>query len=143
VAEYASTIRPEEELAMDDFLREEDCVPNLNTATIAGKVIKVEPIQGKSVGISFIVGYQKHWPSGVQEISITCYVSGAERIEKLRWLKVGEVVLARGELTDKGSLYAHQIEQLSTPAKTSEDVDGFFARMAAETQAAQRIRERG
>ena len=44
-----------------------------------------------------------HWPSGVQEIPITCYVSGAERIEKLRWLKVGEVVLARGELTDKGS----------------------------------------
>ena len=113
---------------MDDRpLTEEDCAPNMNAATIAGRVIKVEVLTAKTPAISFIVGYQKHWPSGVQEIPIKCYASGAERIEKLRWLKVGEVVLARGELTDKGSIYAHQIEQLSTPAKTSEDVDGFFA----------------
>jgi hypothetical protein len=128
---------------MDDRpLTEDECQPNLNTATIAGKVIKVEPIQGKSVGISFIVGYQKHWPSGVQEIPIKCYISGAERTEKLRWLKVGEVVLVKGELTDNGRVYAHQLEQLSRSGRASEDVDGFFQRMAAESQAADRARGR-
>jgi hypothetical protein len=130
---------------MEDYqpLRPEDLMPNLNSCTIAGKVIKIESIQGKAVGISFIVGYQKHWPSGVQEIPIQCYVSGAERIEKLRWLKAGEVVLAKGEVTDKGGIYAHQVEQLSRSGRASEDIDGFFQRMAAETQAAERIRERG
>jgi hypothetical protein len=43
-------------------------------------------------------------------------VSGQERIEKLAWLKVGEMVLAKGELTDRGGVYAHQLEQLSKPA---------------------------
>jgi len=49
---------------MDDFLSVEACMPNLNTATIAGKVIKVEELKGKSVGLAFVVGFQKHWPSG-------------------------------------------------------------------------------
>jgi hypothetical protein len=129
---------------MDDTpLTEQDCAPNLNSATIAGKVIKVERLTGKTPGISFVIGYQKHWPSGgVQEIPIKCYVSGEARLEKLGWLKVGEVVLAHGEVTDKGGIYAHQLEQLSTAGRPSEDVDGFFQRMAAETQAAQRAGQR-
>jgi hypothetical protein len=67
----------------------------------------------------------------------------AERLEKLRWLKAGEVVLVKGELAGSGNVYAYQVEQLSPSGCQSEDVDAFFQRMAAETQAAQRIRERG
>jgi hypothetical protein len=118
----------------------EDLMPNLNTATIAGKVIEVKPVTGKTPGIGFVVGYRKHWPSGVQEIPIRCYISGADRIEKLHWLKFGEYVLVHGEVTDKGGIYAHQLEQLGASGRQSEDVDGFFQRMAAETQAVERRR---
>jgi hypothetical protein len=70
---------------MADFLSEEDCALNLNSCTLAGKVITREALKGKSVNISFVVSYQKQWPSGgVQEIPIRCYVSGQERIEKAR-----------------------------------------------------------
>jgi hypothetical protein len=65
-----------------------------------------------------------------------------ERIDKLRWLKAGEVVLVKGEVTDRGSVYVHQVEQLSASGRASEDVDGFFQRMAAETQADQRRDQR-
>jgi hypothetical protein len=122
---------------MSDFLTEQDCAPNLNTATVAGKVLKVERLTGKTPGISFHIGYQKHWPSGgVQEIPIKCYASGEARLEKLSWLKSGEYVLVHGEVTDKGAVYAHQIEQLSATGRSSEGVDGFFTRMAQETQRA-------
>ena len=88
--------------------------PNLNSATIAGKIIKVDALKGKSVGISFVVGYQKTWPSGgVQEIPIRCYLTGAERVEKANWLQASEVVVVHGEVTDKGPIYAYRLEQLS------------------------------
>jgi hypothetical protein len=123
---------------MDDKpLTEAECIPNLNTATIAGKVIEVKPVTGKTPGIAFVIGYQKHWPSGVQEIPIKCYISGAERVEKLGWLKFGEYALVHGEVTDKGGIYAHQLERLSASGRDSEDPDGFFQRVAAENQAAQ------
>ena len=113
---------------MHDFLTEADCAPNINTVVLAGKVIKREELKGKSVGIVFTVGYQKHWPSGgVQEIRIRYYVSGQERIEKLSWLQVGEVVLVKGEVTDKGSVYVLQTEQLSNPEREPGDDDEYLA----------------
>jgi hypothetical protein len=103
---------------------------DMNVATIARKVIKVESLKGKPVGISFILGYQQHWANGsVQEIAIRCYVSGAERIEKLRWLKAGEVVLAHGEVTDRGSVYALQTEHLSKPERVPGENDESLAGM--------------
>jgi hypothetical protein len=115
---------------MDDSY--EDCLVNLNTVTVAGKVASVEKISGKVPGLVFIISYQKHWPSGgVQEIPIRCYVSGEARIEKLDWLRPGEWVLAHGEVTDKGSIYAHQIEQLSRPSR-GDELDHYFERMAEE-----------
>jgi hypothetical protein len=102
---------------MSDVLTEQDCIPNLNAATIAGKVVKVEPLTGKTPGLALTIGYMKRWPNGgSQEIPIRCYATGAGRIEKLDWLKVGEVVLVHGEVTDKAAVYAHQIEQLSKPS---------------------------
>jgi hypothetical protein len=104
---------------MADFLTEQDCAPNLNSATIAGKVIKVEKVSGKTVGLVFHVGYQKHWKTGVQEIPIKCYISGAERIEKLNWLKAGAMALVSGEIDSKGSVYAMRVEDLSGTTQTS------------------------
>lgn len=118
---------------MNDFLTKADCAPNLNSCTIAGKVIRAEPLHGKSVGLSFTIGYQKHWPhGGTQEIPIRCYVTGAERVDKLRWLKAGEIVLVAGEVTDKGAVYAHRIEQLSKPEREpgSDDDDAYLAGMS-------------
>jgi hypothetical protein len=116
---------------MSDFLSEDECIPNMNTCTIAGRVIKVGPLQGKSVGISCVVGYQKHWPNGsTQEIPLRCYVTGQERIEKLSWLKAGEVVLVSGEVTDKGSVYAHRLEQLSKPEREPGDDDAYVRGMS-------------
>ena len=90
---------------MSDFLTQEACAPNMNAATIAGRVIKAEPLTGKTPGITFVVGYQKHWPNGgTQEIPLRCYLTGAERIDKASWLKAGEVVLVHGEVTDKGAI---------------------------------------
>jgi hypothetical protein len=115
---------------MDDFLREQACQPNLNAATIAGKVVKVEPLKGKAVGLSFVVGYEKHWPNGgSQEIPLRCYLTGAERTEKAGWLKPGEVVLVHGEVTDRGAVYAHQLTQLSKPEREPGDDDAFLAGM--------------
>jgi hypothetical protein len=46
---------------VDDFLSEQDCLPNMNSCVLAGKVIKtIETLKGKSVDISFVVGFQKH-----------------------------------------------------------------------------------
>jgi hypothetical protein len=115
---------------MDDFLSEEDCMPNMNAATIAGKVIKVQPLTGKTTGIAFTVGYTKHWPSGgSQEIPLRCYVTGQERIEKLSWLKAGEMVLVSGEVTDKASVYAYQVEWLSKPERDAGGDDAYLAGM--------------
>jgi hypothetical protein len=110
-------------MIMEDYepLRPEDLMPNLNNCTLAGKVLKVERLTGKTPGISFTVGYMKHWPSGgVQEIPIKCYVSGESRLEKLAWLKVGEMVLVHGQVMDKGAIYSYQLEQLSASGRPSE-----------------------
>jgi hypothetical protein len=122
---------------MDDFLTFEDNVINLNTVTLAGKVVSVEKISGKAVGLMFMVAYQKHWPSGnVQQIDIKCYTSGEARLEKLDWLKAGEWALVSGEATNRGNVYAYQIQQLSRP-DTGDDLDAYFARMS-ENQAGRR-----
>jgi hypothetical protein len=77
-----------------------------------------------------MIGYIKHWANGgSQEIPIRCYATGAERVEKLGWLKVGEVVLVHGEVTDKGAIYAHQLEQPSKPARQPGEDDQFLAGM--------------
>jgi hypothetical protein len=115
---------------MDDVLSEADCLPNLNSCTLAGRVVKVEAFTGKTPGRSFVVRYTKVWPNGgSQEIPITCYLTGPERIDKASWLKVGEVVLVHGEVTDKGAVYAHQLEQLSKPARQPGEGDQFLAGM--------------
>jgi hypothetical protein len=113
---------------MSDVLTYEDCVTNLNTATLAGKVLKVEALTGKATGVAFTVGYEKHWPNGaVQTIPIRCYVTGADRLEKLGWLTAGAWVLAHGEVTDKGAVYAYQVEWLSRPAREPGEDDEFLA----------------
>jgi hypothetical protein len=117
---------------MHDVLTAGGCLPNMNTATIAGKVVTVEPLTGKTPGVAVTIGYMKHWPNGgSQEIPIRCYATGAARIDKLGWLKVGEVVLVHGEVTDKGAVYAHRLEQLSTPARQPGAGDQFLAGMPA------------
>jgi hypothetical protein len=117
---------------MSDFLTEAECSPNMNAATIAGKVIKVEPLSSKTPGLSIVVGYMKQWPNGgSQEIPLRCYVTGATRLEKLGWLKVGEFILAHGELTDRGALYAHQLEWLSKPPREPGEDDAYLAGMQA------------
>ena len=115
---------------MRDVLSEADYIPNMNTATIAGKVIKVEPLSGKTPGLSFVVGYVKHWRNGgTQEIPLRCYLTGPERIDKASWLRAGEVVLVHGEVTDKGAIYAHQLEWLSKPPRHPGEGDQFLAGM--------------
>jgi hypothetical protein len=90
---------------VSDFLTEQDCVPNLNVATLAGNIIKVEPLNGKTPGLSFVVGYMNTWPNrGTQEIPIRCYLTRAECVDKAKWLRPGEVVLVHGEVTDKGAV---------------------------------------
>jgi hypothetical protein len=117
---------------MSDVVSEADCMPNMNAATIAGKVLKVEPLSGKTLGLSLVVGYMKHWPNGgSQEIPLRCYATGAERIDKLGWLKAGEVVLVHGEVTDKGAIYAYRLEQLSKPARQPGEGDQYLAHMPA------------
>jgi hypothetical protein len=112
---------------MSDFLTEAACVPNMNAATTAGKVIKVEPLTSKTPGLSIVVGYMKHWPNGgSQEIPLRCYVTGEARLEKLGWLKAGEVILVHGEVTDKGAVYAHQLEQLSTREREPGEDDQYL-----------------
>jgi hypothetical protein len=112
---------------MGDFLTEQDCAPNMNAATIAGKVLKVEQLKGKTAGISFSVGYMKHWPNGgAQEIPLRCYLTD-ERVEKASWLQPGEVVLVHGEVTDKGSIYANKLQQLSKPEHVPGEDDEFLA----------------
>jgi hypothetical protein len=67
----------------------------------------------------------------VQEIPIKCYLSGQERIEKAAWLRSGEYALVRGEITDKGSVYAFQVQQLSRPER-GDELDAYFQRMTKE-----------
>jgi hypothetical protein len=115
---------------MSDFLTWEECVANMNTATIAGKVLKVETLTGKATGFALTIGYEKRWPNGsVQTIPIRCYVTGAERVEKLSWLKPGECVLVHGEVTDKSAVYAHQLEWLSRPPREPGEDDAYLAGM--------------
>jgi hypothetical protein len=115
---------------MSDFMTEADCAPNLNSATVAGKVLKVEALTGKATGFVFTIAYEKRWSNGgTQTIPIRCYVTGAERVEKLGWLKPGEVVLAHGEVTDRGAVYAHQVEWLSRPERAPGEDDEFLAGM--------------
>jgi len=122
-------------MAMSDFLTYEDCVVNMNTGTIGGRVIRVEPLSSKTSGLSIVVAYRKVWPNGgSQEIPLRAYVTGAERVEKLNWLKAGEWILAHGEMTDRGDLYAHRVEWLSRPAREPGDDDAFLAG-ALESQA--------
>jgi hypothetical protein len=102
---------------MSDVLTRKECVANLNTATMAGKVLKVEALTGKATGFAFTIGYEKHWPNGsVQTIPIRCYVTGAERVAKLRWLKPGEVVLVHGEVTERRRLCASARMAIQTHA---------------------------
>jgi hypothetical protein len=117
---------------MGDFLTEEDCAPNLNSATLGGKVLKVDALPGEATGLTFTIAYKKHWPNGaVQTIPIRCYVIGAERVEKLSWLKPGETVLVHGEITNKGAVYAHQLEWLSRPMREPGEDDAYLAGMQA------------
>jgi hypothetical protein len=114
---------------MDEaFLSEADCVPNLNSATIAGKIMTCEALKGKTVGMSFLVGYTKTWPNGgTQDIPVRCYVTGT-RVEQVKsWLKPGEVVLVHGEITDKNAVYAHVVERLSIPQREPGEGDAYLA----------------
>jgi hypothetical protein len=98
---------------MDEFLSEEDCRPNLNNVTLAGKVLKVERLAGKTSGIAFVVSYIKQWPNGgTQEVPIRAYTTG-RRVDTLGWLKPGETVLIRGEIVEKMGVYARELIQLS------------------------------
>jgi hypothetical protein len=117
---------------MADFLSEQDCQPNMNSATIAGKVIKREEFKGKVVGLSFVISYKKTWPSGVQEIPIKCFVSGQDRIDKLQWLKKDEVILVKGEVTERG-VYAWQIQQLSKASREPGEDDEYLTRAMQHT----------
>jgi hypothetical protein len=120
---------------MNDFITWEDCLANMNTATIAGKVLEVQALSGKATGFAFTIGYQKHWPNGnTQTIAIRCYITGAERVEKSSWLKPGEWALVHGGVTDKGAVYAHQVEWLSRPARVSDADDAYLAGILASKE---------
>jgi hypothetical protein len=120
---------------MSDFLSWEECVVNMNAATIGGKIAKVEALTGKATGFAFTIEYKKQWPNGTtQTIPIRCYVTGAERVEKLSWLKPGEWALVHGETTDKGAIYAHQLEWLSKPEREPGEDDQFLAGMQRSQQ---------
>jgi hypothetical protein len=113
---------------MTDFLSEEDLAPNLNNAVLAGTVRTVNPLPGKTPGLSFIVRYVKHWPSGdTQEIGIPCYLTGQQRTDQASWLKPGEVVIVQGEVTDRGAIYAHRVQPWSRPAREPGADDEYLA----------------
>jgi hypothetical protein len=105
----------------------EELAPNLNSWTGTGKVSKVEPLTGKTPGLAFTMDYKKIWPNGGTDIwPIRCYVSGAERVEKLKtWLKSNEVVVIRGELTNRSTIYAHVVEPWNPLPKDAFDEDNF------------------
>jgi hypothetical protein len=121
---------------MNGFIDHKDCTPNLNTATIAGKVITVEPWQGRVAVLMFTVGYLKTWPASGdrEEIKLRCYLTGKERIDHASGLQPGEVVLVHGEVTDKGAIYAHELERLSRSAYQSDEDDQFLAGMLRHQQ---------
>jgi hypothetical protein len=100
-------------------------------------VLKVEALSGKATGLAFTVGYQKQWPNGsTSTIAIRCYVTGA-KAEKLSWLKAGAWALVHGEVTDRGAVYAHQLEWLSRPARELDgDEDAYLAGMQTSGEAA-------
>jgi hypothetical protein len=108
------------------FLTIADCQPNLNTYTGAGKVSKIEPLTGKTPGLALIIDYKKVWPAGHADIwPIRCYVSGAERVERLKWMKVHDKVVVRGEVTNRNTIYAHVVGPWSPPPKDEFDEDEF------------------
>jgi hypothetical protein len=122
---------------MDDFLSYEDCIANVNIATIAGKVTDWKPVKidpsGMITALSFTIGYQKTWPNGGRsEIPIRCYVTGTERVQRLNWLNDPDpFVLVHGEVTDKGAVYAHQVEWLSRPPRAPGEGDAYLSGVLA------------
>jgi hypothetical protein len=110
----------------NNFLSQEDCAPNVNFWTGAGKVgPTVQYLDEKVPTLRFTVQYQKHWPSGkTSGVGIPCYTSGERVAQLMTWLVPGETVVCQGELSHRsqqgqagGSLevYAHRIERLSIP----------------------------
>ena len=114
---------------MSEFLEYEDCLANVNSVVLAGRVVKVEPLTGKATGIAFTVGYEKHWPNGqVQTIPIVCYITGPERLAQLRWLQPGEWVLVHhAEVTNTGAVYVNRVEWLSRPPRESGEEDLYLS----------------
>jgi hypothetical protein len=115
-------------MTMPDVLSEEDSLPNLNTCCLAGTVRTVHPLPGKTPGLSFVVRYLKHWPSGdTQEIGIPCYLTGQQRVEQASWVKPGEVVIVSGEVTDRGAIYAHRVQPWVRPPREPGADDEYLA----------------
>jgi hypothetical protein len=107
----------------------EELAPNLNTATISGRLTKVEPMSGKTAGMTFEIAYRKTWPNGHTDlISIPCVVTGSERIDKIKSLKVGELVIVRGEATNRGNIYAFDVQPWISPVREAGD-DAYIAGM--------------
>jgi hypothetical protein len=52
-----------------DFLAYEECLVNINSATIGGEVVKVEPLTGKATGVAFTIAYKKEWPNGTAHVT--------------------------------------------------------------------------
>jgi hypothetical protein len=103
-------------IEMNNFLTEENGGLNLNSYVGAGRVSRIEPLTGRTPGLAFSIDYQKTWPSGDRDIwPIWCYVAGAERLEQLKWMKVNEMVVVRGEVTNRNNIYAYQVEPWTAP----------------------------
>jgi hypothetical protein len=69
-------------IEMADFLTEADCALNMNSATLAGKVVKMEELKGKAVGISFIV--QLLTATAVNVVRIIAWLRGEPLGERRR-----------------------------------------------------------
>jgi hypothetical protein len=66
----------------------------VNSYIGAGRVSNIVPLTGNRPGLAFSIDYQKTWPNGDRDIwAIRCYVMGAERVEKLKWMTVNAVVV--------------------------------------------------
>ncbi len=95
---------------MGDFLSIEDCTPNLNTVMLSGRVRELKAMTSKMTGMAFAIEDKKQWPNGqTQVIPIPCMVTGAAA-EKLKWLTTGMVVSVKGEVTNRASVYAFEIQ---------------------------------
>jgi hypothetical protein len=86
-------------------------------------------MKGEVIGISFVIGYVRHWPNATQEIPIKCYLTSQERTEKASWLKAGEWALVHGEVTDRGSMYVLQLEHLSKPERVPGEDNEYLTGM--------------